>query len=235
LTFDQKELICYPQSAIRNPQSAIRNPLKWLINSLAISTLCLSANVWAGSATWTNVNNGTLDGVSFTVTYTNANTGETTSNQNLSGADYNYQALGASQAGIIINNNQDTTFTFASPVSNLLLYGRFWRGTACTGTGAYTFNHTPTIKSGFGSTTVSGNNLTVGTSAYGNGILSFAGPLTILTVANDCTDSSQIGLFTLATDASAPPPPPPPPPVPASLLNFNQPTVIFSKEIKVTE
>lgn len=167
-------------------------------------------------------------------------TGQGTNSANLSGTDFSYQALTNSQATLKTNSDQDTTLTFASPVSNLLLYAQYWRGagSSCGGSGVYTFvDSTPTIKSGFTGvgTGISGNTLTVTTAnfAYGSGILSFAGPLTTLTINPDCTAGSGNGFITVATDDT--PPSLPGTPVSASILNFNQPAVTYSEEIITTE
>ena len=195
-----------------------------------MGVLCLHSSVWAGAATWTNVNSGTLGTVGITVSYTSS--GETLGTDDFSGTNHAYQPLTASQTAIATNSDQDVTFTFASPVSNLLLYGLYWRGTGCGGSGIYTFNHAPTIKSGFGTAAISGNNLTIGSSSWANsnGILSFAGPLTSLTINPDCTGASGNGYYTFATDDTLPPPA-----MSAPILNLNQPAVIYSEEIDVTK
>lgn len=194
-----------------------------LSSVLMMGSLCLHSNVWAAAATWTNTATGNLDGINFTVAYTNS--GQTSYNADLSTINYSYQPLSASQAGVVIDNQQDITFTFASPITNLLLYGQSWRGTSCGGSGIYTFNSAPTIKSGFSGATISGNDLTVGTTGFASGILSFTGPLTTLTINSDCTGSSGNGYFTLATSPSLPSP------VSAPLFdNFNQSPIPFFTE-----
>jgi hypothetical protein len=171
---------------------------------------------------------GTLDGVSVTVT---GGFSSVVGSLNLSGSDFSAAPLSTTAETVTFLAEQPLAFTFGSPVSNLSLYLAYWLGggASCTGSpaGVYTFSATPTIASGIAGSSLSGNVL----SLFGNwqsGIVTFAGPLTSLTVSAGCGTATSASAFTLSVQAV-------PPPVSAPILNLNQPAVIYSEEIDVTK
>ena len=146
-------------------------------------------------ATWSDVNNGVLDGVDFTVSASNGLFG--INSANLSGPSYNPPGS-SSQTALFYAAFTDLTITFESPVPDLLLYASFWRG---TGSGAnpalYDFSATPTILSGLTITTLTGNQLALPSSDFSSGILSFAASITSLTITSNAV-SGSLQALTLA-------------------------------------
>ncbi|WP_309707435.1 PEP-CTERM sorting domain-containing protein, partial [Armatimonas sp.] len=161
-------------------------------------------------ATWATPTTGTLNGVNFTVT---GFTGfPSLFSANLSGANYSAAPGSASQQSVSYAVSNNWTISFASPISNLNLYGIFWRGTGASSGGggvttSYTFNQPITIASGMAGATAVGNLLTMPGNAFQNGILNFGAPVTTLSVTTNA-DSPSGQVLTLSTTvvSSAPEP-----------------------------
>jgi hypothetical protein len=113
-----------------------------------------------------------------------------------------------SQQTIVYEVRSAISWTFSSPVSDLLLYTSYWRGKFSQGptNNTYVFNASPTILSGLTGSSISGNSLTVGDDFSANsGILRFAGPLTSLTLTAPVGAGNSNQEFTLAVSPSAVP------------------------------
>jgi hypothetical protein len=175
-----------------------------LVLTLAFLALLPSA-AFGGvvAANWTNATSGTLNGVSFT--FSPAGTGLTA--QDLSGSSYSAFPLSSSQQVVTYTSSSNWTVTFGQPVSDLLLYDRFWRGVECLTndevlagrtTCSYTFSAPFSVFGNALPITVSGQTLTIPNSVYGNGILRFSGPLTTLSVTTDLSQNGSIQNLTFA-------------------------------------
>lgn len=178
------------------------------------------------AATWSSATAGTLNGVSVTVTG-----GGGTNSCDFSSADYSAAVLSASEACLDRDATTPISFTFSSPVSNLSVYLYYWLGSGgstCTGTGTYTFSATPTVASGLAGSSLSGNDL----SLFGNfqsGIVTFAGPLSSLTVSAGCTAVTSNTNVTLSVPAAIVLPP-----VSAAIgLKINNRVETFATEIEL--
>jgi hypothetical protein len=125
-------------------------------------------------AIWTSSTTGTLNGVGFTMTQLrDANP----SNWDMSTSDFSAAPLSATQNSGTISHGDDWVVTFASPVSDLKLYCKYWR------TASYVFDQPLTLlSSGNGLTSPNSTTVSVGANAWGNGIVQFAGPITTLSV-----------------------------------------------------
>jgi hypothetical protein len=132
-----------------------------------------SGSILAG-AIWTSSTTGTLNGIGFTMTQLrDANP----SNWDMSTSDFSAAPLSATQNSGTISHGDDWVVTFASPISDLKLYCKYWRPAS------YVFSQPLTLlSSGNGLTSPNSNTVTVGANAWGNGIIQFAGPITTLSV-----------------------------------------------------
>ena len=138
-------------------------------------------------AIWTNSTSGTLNGVPFTLTNIRA---QNQTSWDLSAPDFMAAPLSETQMLVGYSVSDDWTLTFASPVSDLKLYCRYWRAAD------YVFDQPFSILSGSG---LVANNNTLTVNGWGNGVLEFAGPITTLNVNSNQVigqnDSSQIMTF----------------------------------------
>jgi len=136
---------------------------------------------------------GTLNGVNVTVTG-DFGSSPGPGSGDFSKSDYSAAPLSTNQSYIGFLPSTALNFTFGSPVSNLSVYLYSWRGNSgsCSGTpaGVYTFGTTPTIASGV-----------AGSSLSQSGIVTFAGPLTSLTVSAGCGSAGGLAGFTLSVPA----------------------------------
>jgi len=133
-----------------------------------------SSSSTLSGAIWTSSTTGTLNGVGFTMTQLrDANP----SNWDMSTSDFSAAPLSATQNSGTISHGDDWVVTFASPVSDLKLYCKYWR------TASYVFSQPLTLlSSGNGLTSPNSTTVSVGANAWGNGIIQFAGPITTLSV-----------------------------------------------------
>lgn len=168
------------------PQSAIAATV--VTGSLLMSSAPTMAA--AIGVDWTTPTTGDLDGTSVTLSNINIPNFFTT---DLSGSDYSAAPLSTSQQTVAYDQNSDWTTTFSSSVSNLLLYGVFWRGG-----NTITFDQSFTIASGFAGATVAGNSITLpgSVNTFSNGIIEFTGPVSSLSADSSIPPgrASQIGL-----------------------------------------
>jgi hypothetical protein len=134
-----------------------------ILNSSASSSLT--------GAIWTSASTGTLNGVAFTISQARSTS---PSNWDLSNSDFSSAPLSATQSMGGISHGDDWVVTFASPITNLKLYLKYWR------TASYVFDQPLTVLSGTGFTSPNSNTISV--SGWGNGIIQFAGPITTLSV-----------------------------------------------------
>lgn len=115
----------------------------------------------------------------------------------LSGPDYDPFALLADQECLDYSFDQNWTATFSSPVTDLLLYCKFWRGPnpGAPPTFRYEFDQPFTIVAGLGAATVSGNELQLPTNSFHDGILRFSGPVSTLSqISNNANSGSRQAL-----------------------------------------
>jgi hypothetical protein len=159
-----------------------------LLNSSVSSVL--------NGAIWTSASTGTLNGVAFTISQARSSNA---TNWDLSNSDFSAAPLSATQAMGGISHGDDWVVTFASPITNLKLYLKYWR------TANYVFDKPLTILSGTGFT--SPNSTTIAVSGWGNGIIQFAGPVTTLSVNSSASlindASGQIVTFGVIPQTAA--------------------------------
>ncbi|MGK7885544.1 MAG: PEP-CTERM sorting domain-containing protein [Crocosphaera sp.] len=136
----------------------------------------------------------------------------------LSGSDFSAAPLSSSQETIAYGVNSDWTATFSDPVSDLLLYPVFWRGSGAGGPDpvTYEFNQPFTILSGLTGATVVGNTLSVPQSGTFSGVIQFTGPVNSLTVNTSATGLTGQVLTFGVNDT----PPPVSTPEPATILGL---------------
>lgn len=179
-----------------------------LLAALLVSLACSRGDLTAADfVDWSSATAGTVNAVSVSASYTNT-TSLALSSDDYSGPEYD-PAGSASQEEVQFLNRAGITWTFGSPVTDVGLYLKFWRGSNAAGPtdNTYTFSAAPTIKSGLANASVSGNSfLTVNTTDFYSGILMFPGPLTTLTlnVPNVNPTSNGLVLYTIAANVPEP-------------------------------
>jgi hypothetical protein len=169
-----------------------------------------SAGPITSFAAWTSASGttatGLLNGTAVTATF--SRTPIFTNNSDMSDTAVFNPPGSNSQQTIVYEVRSAISWTFSSPVSDLLLYTSYWRGKFSQGptNNTYVFNASPTILSGLTGSSISGNSLTVGDDFSANsGILRFAGPLTSLTLTAPVGAGNSNQEFTLAVSPSAVP------------------------------
>ncbi|MFZ9690918.1 MAG: hypothetical protein ACO3EP_02675 [Phycisphaerales bacterium] len=185
-----------------NPSRSCRLTVPVVLASGVAAVLALGSSALASPtfATYSGSNAGSVNGVGFTMTgLSAAGYQPDIQSLNMSGSDWNN--VGAQQ-GRIYDANSTTTFTvtFASPVSGLQMYLYYFRGAAGGGGGyaSYDFAQAFTITGGLGSpTTQSGTALNT-PSGFANGVITFTGPVTTLTVTATGSASGGDQGFTFA-------------------------------------
>lgn len=159
-----------------------------LAGAIVAATLLVVAAPASASptfATYSGSNTGSVAGVGFTMSgLSSAGFGGDIQSLNMAGSDWN--SVG-SQQGRIYDGNGVTTFTvtFAAPVSGLQMYLYYFRGGTVGGGGrnSYDFGQTFTITGGLTSPiTQSGTTLNTATANFANGVITFTGPVSSLTV-----------------------------------------------------
>lgn len=99
----------------------------------------------------------------------------------LSGPGFAPYQLAASQETLDYAFNENWNAAFNSPITNLMLYCKFWRGPNSGPLDPpnfeYEFDQPFTILTGFGSSSISGNTLIVPSIGFQDGILLFTGPV----------------------------------------------------------
>lgn len=159
-------------------------------------------------ATYSGSSNGSLAGVGFTMSgLSSASVGGDLQSFNMSGSNWN--SVGTQQ-GRMYNGITASTFTvtFAAPVSGLQMYLYNFRGGTFGGGGynSYDFGQAFTISAGLGSPiTQSGTTLNTATANFANGVITFTGPVSSLTVTatGGPANGGDQG-FTLAAPAAVP-------------------------------
>jgi hypothetical protein len=159
------------------------------IQDLLLNAPTSSSSTLSG-AIWTSATTGTLDGVGFTISSARS---QTPSNWDLSTSDFSAAPLSVLQNIGGLSHGDDWVVTFASPITNLKLYCKWWR------VADYVFDQPFTLLSGSGLTRTNSTTLTV--SGWGNGIIQFAGPVTTLTVNSsaDLINDASGQLITFAS------------------------------------
>ncbi|MGA1400380.1 MAG: hypothetical protein ACO38P_08345 [Phycisphaerales bacterium] len=185
-----------------NPSRSFRRTAPVVLASGVAAVLALGSSALASPtfASYSGSNAGSVNGVGFTMTGLSA-AGYQPDIQSLNMAGSDWNNVGAQQ-GRIYDANSTTTFTvtFASPVSGLQMYLYYFRGAAGGGGGyaSYDFAQAFTITGGLGSpTTQSGTALNT-PSGFANGVITFTGPVTTLTVTATGSASGGDQGFTFA-------------------------------------
>lgn len=171
--------------------------------------VALSGSVLANGApifaTYTDGASGTLDGVNFTMSgLSSPGFGAEIQDMTMSGTDWNSVGM---QAGRLYNQNSASSFTitFDSPVTDFELYLYYFRGGSSGGGGydVYTFSESFTVTGGL--TGISATATTIDTSGvnFANGVLTFDGPVSTLTISGTGDATGGDAGFTLAKKAAA--------------------------------
>jgi hypothetical protein len=141
---------------------------------------------------------GNLNGITVDVTNIGVAGNEPSiADFDLSGPDYDPFALIANQEALDYGFDQNWTATFGAPVTDLLLYCKFWRGPnpGAPPTFRYEFDQPFTIVAGLGAATVSGNVLQLPTGSFHDGILQFSGSISSLSqISNNANSGSRQAL-----------------------------------------
>ncbi len=148
----------------------------------AVATAPAAADVFASYTIDATGTTGTLDGVGFTVTRSgDSDPYPTTFDMNDDAWDW---AGSQSTLEYEVSRGSNITISFESAVSDLKLYLIYFRSGGSTGGwDQYDFNHSFTTNANFSGET-SGNSVTT-TSGYTNGVLTFNGSITTLTISTD--------------------------------------------------
>jgi MYXO-CTERM domain-containing protein len=183
---------------------------------LAVATLSMAVADRADAAATfayfnpTNLGEGTIDGVDFTVTV-DANGGiNSTSTANLNSAAYDF----AGSRPYLDYFGTTVTINFDQAISDLNLYLYFFRGDSNptnSGTGgadSYTFNQSFSINANFVGGTQNGNVLET-PGSWANGVLSFSGQITSLSWTSSSDVSGQGFTFSGTAAGSSSPVPGP--------------------------
>ena len=136
-------------------------------------------------ATWDSISAGSLNGIGFTVErLAGGDVDGSLSNSLFAGYAYNTDAHGnpGPQTGVSYRAADEFTITFETAISDLSLYLAGWRSPTKAGYSSYTVSEDFTINDAFDGT-VSGNQITT-EAGFTNGILSFSGPITTITVTH---------------------------------------------------
>ena len=173
-----------------------------LAASIAVTVLSVaSARAEVVIANWTSETGGTLNGVAFTFTG-----GNSLSTANLGGVGFTgYEQVGKPTV-VEVFNNALWSVSFASPITNLYLYDRSWRGGPI-----YTFSNNFTVVVGNETAIANSPTLTLPGQFFDfqDGVLQFAGPISALSISNvSGADGGRI-LLTFGADAAAAPVPEP--------------------------
>lgn len=185
--------------------------MKTLLGSwlLTMWCFCSTASAFPIGVDWTSATTGDLDGVTLTMSNLLDNSIGTA---DLTGSDFSAAPLSTTTEILSYDTASNWTASFSGSISDLLLYGVFWRGIAGgTNPVVYTFDQPFTILSGFGSAAVSGGNtvLSLPGTGFHDGILQFAGSATSLSVVSSTVcppDCSAQGL-TFGLDTNSVPEP----------------------------
>jgi len=152
------------------------------------------------STDWQSVTTSTAQGSlgGITVDVTNAGSpgaGAAILFYDLSGADFAPHQLAASQETLDYAFDENWQASFSSPVNNLMLYCKFWRG---PNNGPqdppnfeYRFDTPFTILSGFSNSSIVGTTLVVPSTGFQDGILLFAGPVSSIGLISNNSNSAS--------------------------------------------
>ena len=166
---------------------------------LATPTLANAASTFASYNTTTT---GVLNGVGFTISGLDT-ASPTVKTGSFTGTNYNDAG---SQSYVDFNQDFAPTFTitFDSAVSNLEFYAYYLRGSNGDGYDSYTFSESFSVAAGMTGLPVSGNTVDTSSTQFVNGILSFAGPVTSLTITTTGDTGEGFAGFTMAQGAGSP-------------------------------
>ena len=186
--------------------------LKHIYKAVILSSIFATDSALAAPviANWTNSTTGSLAGVNFTTSGFGGPFLGLISRSYL-GPNFSGGPFFTAQA-LQYSATDNWTITFASPLSNLQVYVDVWRGDYNTGindgVSLYAFNRPFAILSGMTGASITGNTLQLpdaGDFTFYNGIISFTGPVTSLSVsATAFNNSGQI--LTFATNTTTPEP-----------------------------
>lgn len=141
-------------------------------------------------ADWITVENGSLNGVGFTVAGVNAPLASIVEGENFDDPGHIFSPL-ISVDKLQYGLSNDLVFTFDTPITGLLLYAKNWRGSIITASDdpavTYDFDRQFDVLSGFTLSTIAGLSIIIDDDnvAFEDGVLRFLNPVTSLTILSD--------------------------------------------------
>jgi hypothetical protein len=165
-----------------------------IVVATAVPASAIVATDWQTATTSTV--QGDLNGVTVDVTNIGSpGSGAAILYYDLSGAGYSPYQLAASQETLDYAFNENWTASFSSPMVNLMLYCKYWRGpnngNADPANFEYEFNTPFTILAGFSNSTIIGNTLLVPSTGFQDGILLFTGPISSISLLSNNANSAS--------------------------------------------
>ncbi|MEO1241416.1 MAG: hypothetical protein AAFX54_05860 [Pseudomonadota bacterium] len=140
-------------------------------------------------ADWITVENGSLNGVGFTVAGVNAPAAGIVEGENFDDLGHMFSPL-ISVDKLQYGLSNDLVFTFDTPITGLLLYAKNWRGGITISDDpavTYDFDRQFDVLSGFTFSTVAGLSIIIDddNAVFEDGVLRFLNAVTSLTVLSD--------------------------------------------------
>lgn len=180
------------------------NLFKTTLLTATLILLAATAGAAVVATDWLSVTTSTAQGNLNGITVDMSNMGSPGDDvligfYDLSTADFAPYALSATQETLHYAFDENWTASFAAPVTDLLLYCKFWRGPNQGPTDppvfTYEFDRPFTILTGFGNASVVGNTLHVPNTVFQDGILEFTGTHTSLSqLSNNANNASRQAL-----------------------------------------
>lgn len=173
----------------------------------ALFALLSTETVYAAvvPADWITVENGSLNGVGFTVAGVNAPAASIIEGENFDGPGHMFSPL-ISVDKLQYGLSNDLVFTFDTPITGLLLYAKNWRGGITISDDpavTYDFDRQFDVLSGFTLSTIAGLSVIIDDDnvAFEDGVLRFLNPVTSLTILSDGA-ATAIQSLTLGVEVS---------------------------------
>lgn len=157
--------------------------LSTLVAALPLIGTTPTASAQAVGVDWASESSGTLNGTTLTL----SGPVEFVSIKDLTGPEFAAAPLSIDSEIVEYSGANTLTVTFASPVSDLLVYAIFWQGLVdATNPIVYTFGQSFSVLSGMAAATVSGGGtvLTLPEPGYHSGVLRIPGAVSSLTITS---------------------------------------------------
>jgi len=171
----------------------------------SVSSAQIIATDWLSTTSSTAT--GTLNGISVNVTSVGSPGNDAAIDfYDLSGADYAPYPLSSNQETLDYAFDENWAATFGSPITDLMLYCKFWRGpnngSADPPIFTYEFDQPFTILAGFGNSSIVGNTLQVPSTIFQDGILKFSGSISSVSLLSNNANSASRQALTFGFEES---------------------------------